>query len=106
MDHPQQRTYYIVFGVLLALLVATVAVAEVSLGAAGFFVAVLIATIKAALILLYFMHVLYSRPLIWIVAGAGFFWMAILFSLTLADYETRDSVKLPGTAGPASRSLP
>jgi cytochrome c oxidase subunit 4 len=90
MDHPQQRTYYIVFGVLLGLLVATVVAAEVKLGAIGFLVAILIASVKALLILLYFMHVRYSRPLTWIVAGAAFFWMAILFGLTLSDYETRD----------------
>ena len=95
MDHPAQKTYYIIFAALLALLIATVAVAEINLGRASFLVAVVIASVKALLILLYFMHVLYSRPLTWIFAGAGFFWMAILFGLTLADYETRDLLGSP-----------
>jgi cytochrome c oxidase subunit 4 len=55
-------------------------------------VAVAIATAKAILILLYFMHIRYSRPLTWAVAGAAFFWLFILFGLTLSDYLTR---KLP-----------
>ena len=35
------------------------------------------------------MHVLYSGRLTWIMLGAGLFWLAILMSLTLADYLTR-----------------
>jgi cytochrome c oxidase subunit IV len=104
MDHPQQKTYYIVFGALLALLVATVVVAETNIGAAGFLLAVVIASVKALLILLYFMHVRYSRPLIWIVAGSAFFWMAILFGLTFSDYETRDILGSHGAVIPASTS--
>jgi len=90
MDQPHTRVYYIVFVVLLALLAATVAAAELSVGKAGFFIAVIIATAKAVLILLYFMHVRYSRPLIWVVAVAAIFWLGILFSLTFSDYTTRE----------------
>jgi cytochrome c oxidase subunit 4 len=93
MNHPHHRTYYAVFGILVGLLVVTVALAELQLGSFGFVAAVLIASIKAALILLYFMHVRYSRPLIWLVSAAGFFWLAILFGFTFSDYETR---QLPG----------
>jgi len=49
----------------------------------------LIATLKAGLILLYFVRVRYSRALISAVAGAGFFWLAILFGLTFGDYLPR-----------------
>jgi hypothetical protein len=35
------------------------------------------------------MHVRYSNTLIWAVAGAAFFWLAILFGLTGSDYMTR-----------------
>jgi cytochrome c oxidase subunit 4 len=87
--HPTHRVYYTVFGALLALLVVTVVVAELNLGLVAFLVAVTVATVKAVLILLYFMHVRYSPPLTWLVAGAAFFWLAILFSLTLSDYYTR-----------------
>jgi cytochrome c oxidase subunit 4 len=86
---PALGVYIAVFAALLGLLLATVVVAELDLGQWSFFAAMLIATVKALLIMLYFMHVRYSRPLIWLVAGAGFFWLAILFGLTLSDYWTR-----------------
>jgi len=89
LHHPSDRTLYGVFAALAVLLVATVAVARLDLGSGSFPVAVAIASAKAGLILLYFMGVRYSRPLVWLVAGAGFFWLAILFALTLADYWTR-----------------
>jgi cytochrome c oxidase subunit IV len=88
--HPTHRVYYTVFGALLALLVVTAVVAEMKLGLLAFLVAVTVATVKAVLILLYFMHVRYSPPLTWLVAGAAFFWLAILFTLTLSDYYTRE----------------
>jgi cytochrome c oxidase subunit IV len=92
MEHPQPRVYYVVFAALMVLLIATLVVAEINVGRAAFFVAALIATVKAALIVLYFMHVRYSQPLTWIVALAGFFWLAILFVLTLSDYVTRHAI--------------
>jgi cytochrome c oxidase subunit 4 len=87
--HPTVRTYFVVFAALVLLLVATVAVAEVDLGRLSFPLAAAIASLKALLILAYFMHVRYSPPLVWLIAGAGCFWLAILFGLTLSDYFTR-----------------
>lgn len=87
--HPTHTTYITVFVALLVLLIATVGAAYVELGRWGFFVAALIATVKAALIILFFMHVRYSRPLTWLFAGAGFFWLMILFGFTMADYVSR-----------------
>ena len=74
---------------LIALLAATIALARIHLGPWNFVAAAFIATVKAVMIVLYFMHVKYSQRLIWLVAGAGFFWFGILVSLTLSDYLTR-----------------
>lgn len=52
-------------------------------------VALTIACTKATLVVLYFMHVRYSSRLIWVIVAAALFWMAILFALTLSDYNTR-----------------
>ena len=87
--HPTLKVYYTVFAALMVLLIATVAVAEIDLEPWNFLVAAGIATVKALLIILFFMHVRYSEPLIWLVAGAGFFWLAILFALTISDYVSR-----------------
>jgi cytochrome c oxidase subunit 4 len=98
------RSYVGVFVALLALTAITTAAAFVDLGATwNTTLAITIAVVKALLVILFFMHVLYSRPMTWIFAGAGFFWLAILFALTLADYATRDDVGAGPLAGvPAS----
>jgi len=82
--------YLWVFLSLILLTVTTTAVAFIDLGAEwNTAVALAIAVVKALLVVLFFMHVLYSRPLTWVFVGAGFFWLVILFALTLADYFTR-----------------
>jgi cytochrome c oxidase subunit 4 len=98
------RTYVLVFIGLLVLTATTTAVAFIDLGADwNTALAIGIAVIKALLVILFFMHVLYSRPLTWVFVGAGFFWLVILFVLTLADYATRDDVGSGPLAGaPAS----
>ena len=52
-------------------------------------VALTIATIKATLVVLFFMHVRYSTRLVWVIVAAALFWMGILFALTLSDFYTR-----------------
>jgi cytochrome c oxidase subunit IV len=74
---------------LLGLLALTVAAACFRLGPFNTIVAMLISLAKAGIILLFFMHLRYSKPLMWIVAGAGFFWLGIMLVLALSDYLTR-----------------
>jgi cytochrome c oxidase subunit 4 len=83
-------TYFKVL-ILLALLMAlTVFAYYFNMGEVmNIAVALAIAVAKMILILLFFMHVKYSSRLTWIFASAGFFWLIILFTLTLADYVTR-----------------
>ena len=52
-------------------------------------IALTIATVKATLVVLFFMHVRYSTRLVWVIVASALFWMAILFALTLSDYFTR-----------------
>ena len=59
-------------------------------------VAMVIASIKAALVVLYFMHVKYASRLTKVFVAAAFLWLAILFALTFADYLTpRLAAQLP-----------
>lgn len=88
-SHPSVETLVAVFVALMALLGATVAVAEVDLGPWNFVVATAIATTKATLIVLFFMNVRYSTPLARMIAFGGFFWLVIMFVLTFSDYWTR-----------------
>lgn len=91
--HPTLGTYIAVFVALLVLLAVTVFAAEVELGRFNFLAAAAIATVKAVLIVLFFMHVKYSTPLTWLVSAAGFFVLAILFALTMSDYLTRSTIR-------------
>jgi cytochrome c oxidase subunit 4 len=53
-------------------------------------VALTIASLKATLVVLYFMHVRYSSRLIWVIVASALFWLALLFAFTFSDYLTRD----------------
>jgi cytochrome c oxidase subunit 4 len=85
-----QGFYLLIGAVLLILTATTVAAAFVNLGPFNPVVALLIATIKATLVVLFFMHVKgASEKLTGAVVVSGFFFLAILISLSLADYMTR-----------------
>jgi cytochrome c oxidase subunit IV len=87
------KIYILIFAVLMILTITTVYAATVDLNAhfAGLnvIVALLIATCKAILVILFFMHAYYSPKRTQLIVFAGFFWLAIMLSLTLCDYATR-----------------
>jgi cytochrome c oxidase subunit 4 len=91
MSHSRSGTsaFFAVFVALLLLLALTVEVARHDLGRWNFVAAMAIASTKAILIILYFMHVRHSVQLTKLVVCAGFVWLAILFTFSLADYWTR-----------------
>ena len=92
MEHPivSVKTYVLVYLALLALLAATLAVAFIELGSViNTVLAVAIASVKALLVVLYFMHVRYSSQLARLFVAAGFVWLVILIGLTLTDYLSR-----------------
>jgi cytochrome c oxidase subunit 4 len=82
-------TYLLVFFGLAIGTVLTVMAANADLGPLNTPVALLIAWIKAALVILFFMHVIHSTRLTWVVVIASFLWLGVLFVLTFADYLTR-----------------
>jgi cytochrome c oxidase subunit 4 len=84
------KTYTIVLVALLALTATTFAVSFIDMGKINAVVAVAIAFAKASLVALIFMHLRYSRRLMWIVAVAGLFWLGILIALTMSDFLTRE----------------
>jgi cytochrome c oxidase subunit 4 len=84
------KLYSAIFGALLVMTLATAGAAFIDLGGnLNTVVAMLIAACKALLVILFFMHVRYSSRLTWVFVGAGFFWLMILLSLTLADELSR-----------------
>jgi cytochrome c oxidase subunit IV len=85
--------YYAVFAALIVGTALTVAVAFVDLGAMNNVLMLGIAMTKAMLVILFFMHVRWSTRLTWVVVASGFFWLLILFSLTMSDYLSRGWVE-------------
>ncbi len=81
--------YVSVFAALLVLTFTTVFVGEVELGPWNVVVALVIAIIKATLVVLFFMGVRESSSLTKLIVAAGLFWMAILFGMTFNDYLSR-----------------
>jgi cytochrome c oxidase subunit IV len=68
----------------------TVAAAFINLGPFNTIVALTIATIKATLVVLFFMHVKYTHEkLTGLVVVSAIFWLFILLALSMADYTTR-----------------
>ena len=78
--------------IFLALLIGTsltVWAAFQNFGPFNIVIALGIATMKATLVVLYFMHARYSPKRTQLVIVCAIFWLAIMLSLTLADYQTR-----------------
>jgi cytochrome c oxidase subunit IV len=92
------KSYVVVLGVLLALTVLTVALSFCPLPEEWHITTGLgIAVAKATLVILFFMHALHSPRLTWCVILISIAWLAIMFSLTFADFLTRSSVPfMPG----------
>lgn len=74
---------------LLMLLGLTFWAAHLPLGVFNVVVGLVIAAIKVTLVVVIFMGLSKSVPLIRLAAGAGVFWVIILFTLTLSDVLSR-----------------
>jgi cytochrome c oxidase subunit 4 len=84
-----KKTYIATWLALVALLAATFLVSRFNLKPFNTAIALAIAFTKMAIIILFFMHVRYSRRVIWIFVAAGFIWLFIMIELTMSDYLTR-----------------
>lgn len=102
IHHPPFRTYLITFFALMGLLVLTVVMYYVDLSrftggwkGINLIVALIIASIKAALVVLYFMNVKGSTRLTWLWAGIGFVWLLLMGGIFM-DYQSRAWMEVPG----------
>jgi len=91
------KIYFAVFATLIVLTYVTVEVAYVDLGAFNTVAAIGIACIKAALVVLYFMHARYGTRLVWVVVASAVAWFVIMIALTMGDYASRTWLNLPGS---------
>jgi len=89
------RIYLLIFVALMLGTALTVAAAYVDMGPLNTPVALAIAIFKATLVVLFFMHVRYGSRLVWLFAGGGFLWLAILLVFILSDYLSRGWLEQP-----------
>jgi cytochrome c oxidase subunit IV len=96
------RVLVSVFLVLLFLTFVTVAATWHDFGEWGLVIALGIATLKASLVVLYFMHLRYDNPFYAVVFLAALLFLAILLSIVLLDtfqYQPEMENWLPGAGG-------
>ena len=96
------KIYAAVFAALMLGTFLTVEAAKIDLGRMNIVLALGIATIKMTLVILFFMHGKYSSRRTKLIIASGFFWLAIMLALTLADYTTRHAEPSRSQAAPAS----
>jgi cytochrome c oxidase subunit IV len=94
-------TYLAIILTLMVLTGITVWAAFVNLGPFNIVVALAIATCKATLVVLFFMHAKYSPKRTQLVILAGIFWLAILLFMTMSDYISR--IDYRGVRSPFTR---
>ena len=91
-----KKQYSYVFGTLLLLTLITTTVGMMDLGRLNVVVALVIAVIKALLVVLFFMHIYWSTKLTRLVVVSGVAWLILLLWLTLTDIFSRGWLPFPG----------
>lgn len=87
-----------VYAVLVVLTVATVAVTYVDLGNLNIWVALVIAVVKAALVVLYFMHLKYDSPFNGVAFITALLFVAVFIGVAMMDSgEYKVNYNPPGT---------
>lgn len=75
--------------ILLFLTFCTIVITQVDLKALTIGAALLIASVKSFIVLSYFMHLKYDKPIFRWMVGAVFFLLAIVIFITFIDYSFR-----------------
>ena len=92
------KIYLAIFVLLMFGTGITVWAAFQNFGKFNIVIALVIATIKATFVVLYFMHARYSPKRTQLVIICSIFWLAIMLALTLTDYTTRSHETQPGVS--------
>jgi cytochrome c oxidase subunit 4 len=100
------RTYVLIYVALLLLTGLTVLIATnqdtLQLRSFEVPIALGIASAKTLLVAIFFMHLIHSRPLTWVVILTGVLFLALMIGITLSDYWTRGWMPVRGPLPPAS----
>ncbi len=83
------RTYLGVFAALMALTAVTIITAHIDLGHGNLVVALIIAIVKASLVVTYFMHLRYGPRMSRAILIAGIIAVLLMMFLSIDDLRTR-----------------
>ena len=83
------KIYFNVILALIGLTIVTVLISLVDFGVFNLIISMGIATLKAALVLMYFMHLKYDDRTYLVIFLVGIFFMAIIFLFSSFDIMTR-----------------
>jgi cytochrome c oxidase subunit 4 len=86
---PTKSFYFVIYALIVGLILAAVGVSYAKMGSGAIYLNLLIAGAQASLLAYFFMHLKGADHLTWLIAGAGMFWLLILFLFLLTDYVTR-----------------
>ena len=111
----EARTYTLTLVLLLILTAITVGASYIQFGSMNVVIALTIATIKATLVALFFMHLRHDKPVNAVIACAGFLFLGLFLLFTFLDVGTRDNlqpvnlkapVAAPADGAPATPAAP
>jgi caa(3)-type oxidase subunit IV len=81
--------YLRVFGGLMVFLALTTGISFLPLDGWNWLPSLAISFVMAGLIMLFFMRLRHSEPLLWLTSLSGFVWLSFLLFLVLLDYISR-----------------
>jgi cytochrome c oxidase subunit 4 len=107
----EAKTYTLTLVLLLILTAITVGASYIQFGSLNVVIALGIATIKASLVALFFMHLRHDKPVNAVIACAGFLFLGLFLLFTFLDVDTRDplqpvNLKAPAPAAAAPAATP
>jgi len=104
-----KKQYFKVLTALVALTALTVYAASFNFGEWNVIVALLIASCKASLVGLFFMHLKDDKPITWIIYLTAVFMLALLLIFVLIDVDSRPELRpadlRPARGGPGTSTL-
>ncbi len=89
-----RKTYVTVLLILFFLTFVTVAISRVDFGVMNIVVAILIASVKATIVGLFFMHLKYENPVIWLYVIFPIVLLGIMIGGIFLDNPNRDDPKI------------
>jgi cytochrome c oxidase subunit IV len=97
----EAKTYTLTLVTLLILTAITVGASYIQFGSMNVVIALTIATIKATLVALFFMHLRHDKPVNAVIACAGFLFLGLFLLFTFLDVDTRDHLQPVNLKAPA-----